>query len=368
MANSMRQKNKNIGMKTWFASYYPSSQADQLEATVLATEDNITIGYRLENGITHTVKWEIRELTATYDISQQATIVRNAKEYSSKLIIEGKQAADFIAEVQAEHSKPWHKKSKTKEWSRNLLIFLGISGTLVIAYFLLVPWLSEKFASTISIKSEEEFGNAVYDALSLASTVDKEATMLVNDFFREMKVQTEYKVKITVVNGDVVNAFALPGGNIVVYSALLRELKSYPELAALLSHEFTHVNNRHSTKSVFRQLGSRIFLALLFGKFGSVTSVLVDQADRFKSLKYSRSLEKEADMEGLNILNERKIDPQGFVKLFEHLRASAPSSALPEFLGSHPDIDNRIAYIREASASKPVEENTALKTIFEKLK
>lgn len=355
-------------MKTWFASYYPSLHAEPLEATVLATEDNITIGYRLENGITQTVKWDMRELTASFEISQQATKVVTKNEQGSKLIINGKQAADFIAEAQVEHSKPWHKKNKTKDWSRNLLIFLGISGTLVIAYFLLVPWLSEKLASTISIKTEEGFGNAVYEALNEATQEDKEASILLNDFFREMKVQTEYNIKITVVNSDIVNAFALPGGHIVVYSALLNELETYPELAALLSHEFTHVNNRHSTKSVFRQLGSRIFLGLLFGKFGSVTSVLVDQADKFKSLKYSRSLEKEADMEGLNILGERKIDPEGFVRLFQQLKASSPASALPEFIASHPDIDNRISYIREASANKPVEENTGLKVIFEKLK
>ena len=159
----------------------------------------------------------------------------------------------------------------------------------------------------------------------------------------------------------------LPGGNIVVYSALLKELKTYPELAALLSHEFTHVNNKHSTKSIFRQLGSRVFLSLLFGKFGNVTSIMVDQADKFKSLKYSRSLEKEADLDGLSLLRERKIDPEGFIGLFRHLRDSAPASAMPEFLGSHPDIDKRIAYIREASKNWQTEENSQLKAIFEKL-
>jgi predicted Zn-dependent protease len=182
-----------------------------------------------------------------------------------------------------------------------------------------------------------------------------------------MKVATAYNVRITVVSSDIVNAFALPGGNIVVYTGLLKELKTYPELAALLSHEFTHVNNKHSTKSIFRQLGSRIFLSLLFGKFGSVTSVMIDQADKFKSLKYSRGLEKEADIEGLAILKERKIDPEGFVALFKHLKDSAPASALPEFLGSHPDIDSRVDYIRAASKNAIVVENEHLKTIFEKL-
>lgn len=159
---------------------------------------------------------------------------------------------------------------------------------------------------------------------------------MLNDFFTAMKVATAYHVRITVVSSDMVNAFALPGGNIVVYTGLLNELKTYPELAALLSHEFTHVNNKHATKSIFRQLGSRVFLGLLLGNFTSITSVMIDQADQFKSLKYSRRLEKEADMEGLAILKERKIDPQGFAALFKRLKDSVPASAIPEItFGMH---------------------------------
>lgn len=354
-------------MKTWFGSYYTSSHDEPVEATVLAVENNITIGFRREDGITNRVRWEIRDLVAVFDNSIQATRISYSKEPGSKLVVNGRQALDFIQEMQAEQTKPWHKKKQTKEWGRNLLIFLGIVTVLVTAYFLVVPWLSEKMASTISVSTEQELGNAVYDALDLSGQQDKEATAVLNEFFQELKVQTPYTIHITVVKSDVVNAFALPGGNIVVYSALLKELKTYPELAALLSHEFTHVNNKHSTKSIFRQLGSRVFLSLLFGKFGSVTSVMVDQADKFKTLKYSRGLEKEADLDGLSLLRERKIDPEGFIGLFRHLKDSAPASAMPEFLGSHPDIDKRIVYIREASKNWQTEENSPLKAIFEKL-
>ena len=354
-------------MKTWFGSYYTSSLGEPVEATVLAVENSITIGFRGDDGITKRARWEMQDIVAVFENSIQATRISHSKEPGSKLEINGRQALNFILEMQAEQSKPWHKKSQTKEYGRNLLIFLGIAAVLVTAYFLIVPWMSEKLASTISVSTEQQLGNAVYDALDLSGQQDNEATAVLNEFFREMKVQTPYTIRITVVKSDVVNAFALPGGNIVVYSALLKELKTYPELAALLSHEYTHVNNKHSTKSIFRQLGSRVFLSLLFGKFGNVTSIMVDQADKFKSLKYSRSLEKEADLEGLSLLRERKIDAEGFIGLFRHLRDSAPASAMPEFLGSHPDIDKRIAYIREASKNWQTNENSQLKTIFEKL-
>ena len=355
-------------MKTWFGSYISAFHAGPVEATVLAVEDHITIGYRREDGTTQTVRWNLIDITAVFDKSQQATIITSDGEKDCSLLINGKDATDFILQMQAEQQKPWHKKDKTKEWLRNLLIFLAVAGILMATYFLLVPWLSGKLASNVSIKTEEEFGNAVFDALDLSQQQDGEATVVLNDFFKEMEIPTGYNVRITVVNGDVVNAFALPGGNIVVYSALLKELKTYPELAALLSHEFTHINNRHTTRSVFRQLGSRIFLSLLFGRFGSVTAILADQADRFKSLKYSRKLEKEADIGGLSLLQERKIDHEGFVGLFHHLKASVPGSAMPEFFESHPDINSRIDYIREASKNSLAEDNPQLRAIFEKIK
>ncbi len=354
-------------MKTWFGTYSVSPHAEPVEATVLVYDKKIMIGYRLENGQNNTASWDILDANTVFDQSLQATKITNNKETGTKLLIDGKAAADFIHQLQEEQKKPWHKKDIAKEQGRYLLIFLGIVGVLVAVYLLIVPWLSEKLASNVSVKTEEQFGDAAYDALARSTQEDKAATLILNDFFTAMKVPTDYNIRITVVKSEVVNAFALPGGHIVVYSALLKQLKTYPELAALLSHEFVHVNNKHSTKSIFRQLGSKVFLSLLFGKFGSVTSVMIDQADQFKSLKYSRRLEKEADMEGLTILKERKINPEGFAALLTHLKESAPASAMPEFLNSHPDIDKRVEYIREASKNTTIEDNEPLKTIFEKL-
>ena len=355
-------------MKSWFGSYISKFQAEPVEATVLAAADHITIGYRREDGITQTVRWNLKDITAVFDRSRQATTIASAGEKDCNLLVNGKDATDFILQMQAEQQKPWYKKDQTKESVRNLFIFFAVAGILIATYFLLVPWISEKLASNVSIETEEGFGNAVFDALDVAKQQDQQTTVLLNDFFKEMKIPTEYDVRITAVKGDVINAFALPGGHIIVYNALLKELKTYPELAALLSHEFTHINSRHSTRSVFRQLGSRIFLSLLFGRFGNVTAVLADQADKFKSLKYSRKLEREADIGGLSLLKERNIDHEGFVGLFQHLKASVRGSAMPEFFESHPDIDSRIEYIREASTNSQVEDNSGLRAIFEKIK
>jgi beta-barrel assembly-enhancing protease len=354
-------------MRSYFA-YFHLPGKEPVESTVLVFDKNLSIGFRNPDGSNAMINWLLKEVETSFDFSGQQTKLRYTKAPGTELFIKGKDAASFIEEMKTEQKKTWYKKSSGKEWIRNSLLFLGIFGLLFLLYLLIVPWLSKKLASRVSIKTEKQLGDAVYDALGLASQEDTAKSYVLNEFFTAMDVPTEYNIKISVVNDNVINAFALPGGRIIVYSALLKEITSYSELAALLSHEFTHINNKHSTKSIFRRLGSKVFLGLLFGRFGTVTNVVVDHADNLKSLKYSRSLEKEADMNGLNILIKREIDPNGFVNLFHHLEESAPTNAMPEFLVSHPDIEKRITYIQDASKEIRVKENLQLKAIFDKLK
>jgi predicted Zn-dependent protease len=103
------------------------------------------------------------------------------------------------------------------------------------------------------------------------------------------------------------------------------------------------------------------------GKVGTVGTVLVDHADELRSLTYSRSLEKEADVRGVKILTDRGIDPSGFLDLFERLKTGS-SIEVPEFLASHPDLDNRVAYIKEMSKGAKPKPQPALDTIFAQIK
>jgi predicted Zn-dependent protease len=171
-----------------------------------------------------------------------------------------------------------------------------------------------------------------------------------------------------VVKDETVNAFALPGGQLVVYTGLLENMETYPELAALLSHEFVHVEKRHATRSIFRSMGSDLFIALLFGKSSGLATLVIGQANQLRTLSYSRSLEKEADLEGYRLMRERGIDPAGYDQLFKHLKDSSPSTEIPEMISSHPDTDNRMQYIREESRGQLVKEDLRLRSIFAQLK
>jgi len=345
-----------------------SRQHEYTDCSVLISEKKISIGYK--EPAHKVVHWLIKDVDVSFLPGSQQTRIFLKEELSggAELLINGSAAKEYIEEVHTEINKPWRQKKTTKEWGRGLFLLSGIAGALVILYFLLVPWMAEKMASRVSISTEQDIGNSVYDALGLKAREDSAKSLLLTEFFAAMDIPTKYAVRVTVVNDNVFNAFALPGGRIVVYAALLNKIKTYPELAALLSHEFIHVNNQHTTRSIFRRMGSRVFISLLFGRMGAVSAVLIDQADNLRSLKFSRKLEKEADVKGVELLMERKIDPSGFSDLFTNLKQNAPAAYMPEVLGSHPDIDARIEYIRKLSSGTVSEDNFHLKDIFEKIK
>lgn len=350
-------------MDSFNGRYQEWSGASEQEVSVMLLDNQLQVGI---TGTDQRFRWPIAELKVEVTADGLSTEIRH-QQLPARICLEGRYAAERIRSSQTLTQLPWHQRPRVREWMRNGGLLVAVIAVFFLLYSLLVPWMAEKMAATVSVETEQQLGDGVYEALSSGYQIDTARTRLVNTFFESMKIPSAYSIRLVVVKSSELNAFALPGGRIVVYSALLDEMKTAPELAALLSHEFTHVDRRHATRSIFRRLGSQVFLGLVFGKVGTVGTVMVDHADELRSLTYSRSLEKEADMRGLKILTDRGIDPNGFLDLFERLKTGS-SLEVPEFLASHPDLDNRIAYIKESSKQVRVKPQPALDTIFAQLK
>lgn len=142
---------------------------------------------------------------------------------------------------------------------------------------------------------------------------------------------------------DGVNAFALPGGDIVVNRGLLLATHNPDELAGVLAHEIQHVALRHSVKGVVRGAGLSLLWSLLLGDAGA--TVAGQAADRLLSLKFSRDAEREADAAGFSLLVERRIDPRGMVNFFASLAAQDAATAVA-LLATHPASAEREAVLK----------------------
>jgi predicted Zn-dependent protease len=250
------------------------------------------------------------------------------------------------------------------------LFFLAVIAVLVSGYLWVLPWASERLALLMPTSVDVQLGDAMYEGMAPSLNEDTARSAILQRFGDQLQVAPDFKPTFHYVEDDQVNAFAMPGGHIVVFSGIAEKMTSPGQLAALLAHEGTHVEERHSTRMIMRGMGSYVFLSLLLGDLSGVAGVIAQNADNIRGLGYSRSLESEADGTGQERMKANGVDPEGMVDLLELLEKEAQD--MPEqlsFLSSHPLTAERIAKARAKAAELGVvhETDSLQAALFEQL-
>lgn len=238
------------------------------------------------------------------------------------------------------------KNSKATFIKLLLVIASILIGLVLLAWFFILPWAVNKAVEKFPVEYEQKFGKVMFDQVKATETIDLEKSRVLNNFFDSLYFKSRYDVQLICVKRDEVNAYALPGGYIVVYDGILNKMQKQEELAGLLAHEFAHISLKHTLKSTFNTLGFSALLQLIFGGFDdSVVGLLGNQTDQLRQLHYSRTLEEEADVKGYDLVKQQAIDPNGMINLFERLKAES-GSMLPGILSTHPLPEDRISNIK----------------------
>lgn len=159
--------------------------------------------------------------------------------------------------------------------------------------------------------------------------------------------------EVTVFDSEPVNAFALPGGKIGVYTGLLEVAENQDQLATVIAHEIAHVMSEHANERMSTQFATVIGLGALQVAAGDdperqrMMAALGVGAQVGIILPFSRLHESEADEIGLEIMATAGFDPEQSVDLWRNM-AKAGGNAPPEFLSTHPSHDRRIADLQAA--------------------
>jgi hypothetical protein len=173
--------------------------------------------------------------------------------------------------------------------------------------------------------------------------------------------QSGFDFTFTVLNVDEINAFALPGGPMFIYTGLLKAVDNEAQLAGVMGHEMSHVILRHGTHEATKANGIQLFVgglgALLGG--GESTAGKLAQAGlglggNSLILKFSRDAESEADALGSHLMSEAGYDPIQMAKFFEKLSGDRQNGQfLAKFMSDHPDPGNRETAIQAEMKTLP---------------
>lgn len=309
--------------------------------------------------------WDLKAVSLTK--KGTALYLEHGHDPIQNITITDVEFANRITQLKKQRNPNWYDTLIAYGLKLHLALAVVILTVIGLSYVFAIPWVAEKSVVLIPEEYDTKLGEMFFDQSILFDSIDVQKTKTLNLFANELQLNNTKKLKFTVVDSETINAFALPDGNIVLYSGILDSMKNYDELVALLGHEASHVNNRHSMKMLCRSLSGYLFVSAILGDVNGIMAIIGDNVNNLQSLSFSREFEQQADADGFQILIQNKVDPQGMSNLFKRL--DDHSSFIPEFLSSHPMTKERINFVDKKIKGQNFQttENPKLKTLFKDL-
>jgi beta-barrel assembly-enhancing protease len=326
---------------------------------VLVSNQALQINYTDNNAQAHRLTWQAQDLIGDEFIASQPRLLnRLHKELavvipttSQMLVITNALGRKDLAPKQGFFSSNTFNSSKG-------LVGLAIAAILLTVGFIgwVIPSLAEQAAMVVPYSWEQNLGNTLAESIIGTRELPKESKQLTH-FYKSLGYNTKYPVTFHVVENSQVNAFALPGGIIIVHTAILQRLSTPEQLAALLGHELGHVQERHTMRGLMRSVALYSVVSMAIGDMSGLAALLIENGQMLDRMQYSRALEASADTYATRQMREQHLDLKGIVELFEVLKKAEVGNSNFPLLRSHPLTSNRLAYAKKEAntqQAKPV--------------
>lgn len=334
------------GTQTAFADFLDGERARVERVEIMLLPEALTIR-RPEGTELHWPADDLRELPDQAD--RETLVLTRAGDPLARLMIADKTIAGLLRR----NAPRLHKRPPVEHKGRILGWGLGAIASVALIIFVLVPVMANQLAAYLPPEGERALGDATFERIRAALGEDLLpveacegpeglAALAVMEARLNAGPDLPYEVDITVLDHDLVNAFAMPGGRIVLFRGLLDEAESPDEVAAVLAHELGHVVNRDPTRDALRLAGSVGVLGLIFGDFAGGTVVLM-LANELINAKYSQSAETGADDYAHALLTAADLPPAALGTFFERLRDEyGDAEGLAAHFSTHPQMTARI--------------------------
>ncbi len=343
--------------------YFDGKSASIHDVRIEMAHDGIKI---VGSNIQSTV-WPYRDLDAieTPHANRPMRLL-NVKVHGARLIIQSEQHKNRILELAPHLSGGLNLKRSGKFIAWTAAILVGV----FILFYSILSLAPQTIAKIMPDTWRENMGRQTEQSLV------KNARQCTNPAGQKALLKLAGKVaagsdnppdfSVRVYNMKLMNAFAVPGGRMVLTRGLLKAADTPDEIAGVFAHELGHVFHRHSEVALVRILGLQLLIGMFTG--GGDGQTIGEVAGLATILSYSRDAERQADLFAQTTMEKAKIDPAGLIAFFGRVKKleekakskSGTLSKVMSLLSTHPGTQDRIKKLKALPKGQAVEILTPL--------
>jgi predicted Zn-dependent protease len=344
-------------MSSYRAFYTDGRTGQRREVSVQLGGAGLTI---VEPGGRFVAEWPYRKLTLVEEVYRgQPVRLKEGRRGTARLTFTDETILDELA-GKARHLR--RRDHRHRDTLRRAIIWIAALVAVVAGFIFGLPYAAEPIASAIPLKWEESLGRAVRrQAVTLLAnnartcTGNPEASAALHRLIARLAgtVKTRYRFRVVVVDHKLVNAFAAPGGYVIVFRGLIDKSRTPEGFAGVLAHEMGHVIERHPTEAIIKAVGLGVVLGVFVGDTSSIGGAAADFASTLVNKSYGRSAEREADRLGVTMLNRADIRGDGLADFFTWVaKKEGTRNGLSSFLATHPSSRERARKIRRIATGR----------------
>lgn len=306
------------------------------------------------------LRWRLMDLRALGDASDRTrlTLTRHAESTDesprdvARLVISDPDLVDWLHRTRPD----LFRTDLHKGTGRKVLTYTaGAIAACALMLFVILPAMADTMARIIPVEREAAFGKTVTANMERVLGASRVGDLRCRNPEGEAALQAmltrltlnrdmAYEVQLQVFDHPMVNAFAAPGGQVVLLRGLLEEASHPDEVAGVLAHEIAHVEHRDATRQALRAAGSAGILTMIVGDFTGGAAVAVI-GEHMISASYTREAEAAADLFALDMLDTAGVSARGFATFFDTID-DLKGFELPQYLATHPVTKERAEQAR----------------------
>jgi predicted Zn-dependent protease len=328
----------------WTGFYFDGRSAQRQPVSLVVSAQ----GLRILRADGQTVVWPFDSMRQTQGRHEREHLrIEHGTEPAESISVTEAGLAEAIRAAAPLASRTLRERTSTRRvltWS-----FTGLA-VFVLLYFWGAPAAADWAAARMPESWETELGRGVGARMTAQMNVCTDSAVteplqgVLNRLLDAAQPNQQYDFRLTVLRDTTINAFAAPGGFLAVNQGLLAAATTPEEFAGVLAHEVAHVTQRHTTRTLLRDIPIRFAISAVAGGSGMETATVV--AGSIGMLRYRRDFEADADREGVRLLHAAQIDAAGVVSFMRTLEKEDRSEPrLANYLSSHPRTIDRIAQL-----------------------